>query len=209
MKQFYKGIDFYNEIGEILIDDYLIPAFKTGKNIIFEELHLDKINKYKRYKSETNIKKFINDFRMFSTYEINEKLNKLDNEEKEFLLDIVSNVIDLNDRYQILVLSYLAKEFIENQRLIFWQKSLYYNIKTLSENDFMSFIDIIETSEEKPSSDKHFILTSLNKEQEIVKDKFINLGILHPDGNRMYGKNINFQMPEHAVNFYNVLKQLG
>ncbi len=209
MKQISNFIDIYNEVGEVIFDEYIVPLFKTNKDIVFEEFHLDKIDKYKMYKSEVNLKKFVTSFRKFSTDQINEKLNNLDDKDKEFLLDIISNLIELNDKYQIFILAYLTKEYLNDKRLIFWQKSLYYNIKTLSEDDFKIYVEIIETSERKENKgDEHYILTSLNKEQEIVKDKFITLGIFYPDANRAYGQNINFKVPEHAIDFYRVLKSL-
>jgi len=204
----YKLIDKYNEFGNELIDKLLIPLFQTGKKHILDNTYLKDLQVYRNEKITYKIKIFIENINLFNN-ELLHEINNLTNDEKHFLTDCMDKVIDLNDYYQVAIVAYLVSEYKKREgELLFWQKSLYYSINTISESDIEIFINIIETSETKESNGKNFnILTSLNIEQQIILNKFINLGILYPDERRSL--NNNFILTEHAKEFYSILKEIS
>lgn len=205
--------DIYDEMGNDFLDSFFIPAFKSGFTKTLEITHLDIITKFSKYKDEQKINNFIFAAKKLGFLKKLEDINSFNQSQKYFLLESLRKTLCLNDFIQISLVTYLVDEYSNNSNTLkYWQKSLYYNIENLTEDDFIIFDTIMKDSEEQKNShdenDVFYILQSRDNNEEIVKDKFINMGILLSDSNRMYGQNINFKKSEVSEIFHEVLTRI-
>ncbi|MDZ7817886.1 MAG: hypothetical protein U5K55_04355 [Aliarcobacter sp.] len=80
-------------------------------------------------------------------------------------------------------MSYLTQKYIENTDLNYYEKKLFYNINTLSEDDFEIFFGIYKSYIEKTNQNNIVFEENIKKyeNEEIIKIslfKFSNLGLL-------------------------------
>lgn len=210
MKSLLQIETYIEEVGNDFLDSFLIPALKTGKTKALQITHLDSLEHFSQYSDEIKMKNFIYSSQQFGYNKIFNTIDTFSDSEKFFLLETIKNTIKLNDFVQISLMTYLTNEYFNNnESLTYWQKSLYYNMPYLSEDDFKMFIKIMDTSQKMNNKgDIFYILNSKDVLQQIVKEKFINLSILSPDGDRMYSNNTNFLKTQHAEDFLIVLKEI-
>lgn len=114
-------------------------------------------------------------------------IENLGNNEKIFFVETVNKIIDLDDSVQNYIMSYLTEEYQTNGELNYFQKKLYYNINSLSEEDFQIFYCLYNkylTTYKAHGGRIEEIVYNVNS-QYIKKDminvslsRFSNLGIL-------------------------------
>ncbi|MFH0708908.1 MAG: hypothetical protein V2A75_01760 [Pseudomonadota bacterium] len=146
-------------------DTKLTQSYLTLKTAFME----NKISIFLQYLSEKNNIDAIN------------FIDDLNDAEKKFFIESVNKVIDLDNSLQIYILALLTKNFITNGKLNYYEKSLYYGINQISEDDFTIYYCFYSKKilgNEKTGS--FYIDYELeNKEViEIVLNKFISLGII-------------------------------
>ena len=173
-----KFIDTYNEVGNFLIDEIVIPLAKGGKNILTDNNEVVKSfftlktafmeNKLSQYIEFINQKEEIIDF-----------IENLSSEEKTFFIETINKVIDLDDSLQIYIMAYLTKRFKENKELNYYEKQLFYNINTFSEDDFKIYFCMYK--ENISEYIKYMSVQYYYKNKEIIEislNKFSNIGLL-------------------------------
>lgn len=146
-------------------DTKLAQSYLTLKTAFME----NKISIFLQYLSEKNNTDAIN------------FIDDLNDAEKKFFIESVNKVIDLDNSLQIYILALLTKNFITSGKLNYYEKSLYYGINQISEDDFTIYYCFYSkkiVGNEKTGS--FYIDYELeNKEViEIVLNKFISLGII-------------------------------
>jgi hypothetical protein len=173
-----KIIDAYDDIGNNIIDDIVIPLVQSGTNIISDESIL--------YKSYFTLKTAFmkHKIKVFIDYITDEKadtcisfIDSLNNKEKKFFIEVVNKVIDSDDNLQIYLFKYLVQEYKRNSDLNYYQKTLYYNIKTFSENDFYMLYNFIKTLKQ-PIEYKKFYGTENNDILTLTMKKFEKISLI-------------------------------
>jgi len=150
-------IDTRDKQGDYFIDNIIIPLVKGGKNII-----LDESKWFKRFLIlKTSLME--NKIKIFVDFIANKEedtsinfINSLNSKEKQFFIETINKVIDLDDNLQIYLLAYLLKEYKKNGDLDYHQKTLYYNIKIYSEDDFNVLYDFIQTLKQPIEYKKYY-----------------------------------------------------
>lgn len=196
-----KFIDSYNETGKLIWDEFFIPIIKGGKNIFIDDNKFIKSMIILRAESIKN--------KMFQYIEfIDEKedenivdfINNLKKEEETFFIETINKVIDLDDSLQIYIMAFLTKQFKENNELNYYEKQLYYNISSLSEDDFKIFYCLFK---KKISENKNYIYlydTYIQKEViEISLKKFTSFGLLKENTPK------NFYDTQYSIKLYDCL----
>jgi len=208
-KQIEQFIDTYDEVGNIFLNEFLIPLIQTGKTLANESTTYKNINNFIENKRHHKINLYLQNFDSFSNKDELIKALNLNKEYKNFFLSSIEKVIYLDDNLQIYILSYLTSQYIKHNELNYWEESLYYNINSLSHSDFCEYAFMIETarfSKEEKNKSSFYEITTNNSIHIIIKNKFINIGLLLNDTVR-YGGNINtFQKSEYTDNLYKIIK---
>lgn len=173
-----KIIDAYDDIGNNIIDDIVIPLAKGSTNIILDESIL--------FKSYFTLKTAFmeNKIKVFIDYITDEKadtcigfIDSLNHKEKKFFIEVINKVIDSDDNLQIYLFVYLIKEYKRNGDLNYYQNTLYYNIKTFSENDFYMLYNFIKTLKQ-PIEYKKFYGTNNNDILTLTMKKFERISLI-------------------------------
>lgn len=175
--------NFVNNIevkGNLFIDKILKPLAKGGKNILIDNNEVVKsFLTFKTAFMENKLSQYIEFINQNQEEEIIDFIENLSSEEKTFFIETINKVIDLDDSLQIYIMAYLTKQFKENNELNYYEKQLFYNINTFSEDDFKIYFCMYKQhiSEYIKYIDVRYYY--INKEIiEISLNKFSNFGLL-------------------------------
>lgn len=116
------------DLAEIASDSSkIISALKNTQNLIIKK----------------KIQAFIENLEKSLNLDIKSFMTSIENDEnkKTIFLESINKVIDLDDSLQIYILMRLVQEFKNNNDFNYFEKSLYYNIKAFSEDDYNIFYD--------------------------------------------------------------------
>ncbi|MBL1242812.1 MAG: hypothetical protein COA39_000170 [Sulfurimonas sp.] len=180
MKNKFDNLIFKaDEMGDYLIDNFVKPILKGTVNILIDE----KLKYYLTFKTafmENKISIFLKSIQDDENIDI-KFIEDMNDNENVFFTQTINKVIDLDDSLQIYILSYLTKQYMKNKELSYYEKQLYYNIDTFTNDDFEIFYSMYK---ENKLSDKHkrIRLISLDKKKEILDislKKFSNIGLLN------------------------------
>jgi hypothetical protein len=173
----------YSEaIKEVLIEDFntkILPLINGAKEIVLDNEYIKPITIIKNKLSKSKIDYFFDNLNKKTKDERIQFINDLDDKVKPFFVEIVSKIIDLNDNLQLYIMSYLTEQYIKNKDLDYYEKKLYYNINTLSEDDFKIFYCLFTDNFIDKKNPK--IHVNHYKKKEIISislNRFSNLGLL-------------------------------
>lgn len=196
-----KFINTYNEIGNFLIDEMIIPLAKGTKNILIDNNEV--IKSFLIFKTafiEHKLSQYIEFINQNQEEKILDFIENLSSEEKTFFIETINKVIDLDDSLQIYIMAFLTKQFKENDELNYYEKQLFYNINTFSEDDFKIFYCLFK---KKISENKNYIYlydTYIQKEIiEISLKKFTSFGLLKENSPK------NFYDTQYSIKLYDCL----
>ena len=202
-----------NEIWESIQKNF--PAIKELSEVASDGSKIiSTINKARKMIIKNKIRIFFYNLSKTSDTEINEYLNSIKNDEnkKTFFIETLTKVIDVNDDFQIYILTQLVKRYNIKNELNYWEKSLYYNIKSFSEDDFMNLYNFLETLE-KPIQHRtsYGIPREINDELNLSIKKLETIGILSLDTGGFAAECINLSNKHNysiAFSFYPFIDDL-
>ena len=173
-------IDNIDEKGNFFIDNIIKPLAKGGKNIFIDNNEI--IKSFLTFKTafmENKLSQYIEFINQNQDEEIIDFIEKLSSEEKTFFIETINKVIDLDDSLQIYIMAYLTKQFKENNELNYYEKQLFYNINTFSEDDFKIYFFMYKENVSEYKKYMYIQYSYKNKEIiEISLNKFSNFGLL-------------------------------
>lgn len=167
---------------QVLIEDFntkILPLINGVKEIVLDNEYIKPITIIKNKLSKSKIDYFFDNLNKKTKDERIQFINDLDDKVKPFFVEIVSKIIDLNDNLQLYIMSYLTEQYIKNKDLDYYEKKLYYNINTLSEDDFKIFYCLFTDNFIDKKNPK--IHVNHYKKKEIISislNRFSNLGLL-------------------------------
>lgn len=181
-----------DDLAEIASDgSNIVSALKSMQNLIIKK----------------KIKIFVENLEKTSNSDIESFILSLENDEskKTIFLESISKVIDLDDSLQIYILVRLTKNFITNGKLNYYEKSLYYGINQISEDDFAIYYCFYSKNiMGKEMTRSFYIEYELeNKEViEVVLKKFISFGIIK---DATTNTNFSIELSEFSKELYQYL----
>lgn len=204
----YKIIDCYEEFCE----EVIVPIIRTGKDIVLENEYINSLFKLRSEFIKQKVNLYFEHLNLKTEEEKINFLNNLSNEQKIFFTETVNKTIDLNDNIQNYIMSYLTEEYIKNNNLNYFQKKLYYNINSLSEEDFQIFycfykkyLDNYELHQGRIEK----IIYNVNSEyinKDIINislSRFSNIGILiYKNEMKQIERAVNLAKEEYKIEFY-------
>ena len=161
------------------VDNIILPIISATKEIVLDSEYIKPIVIIKNELIKSKINNFFNTLNKKTEQERIEFINDLDDNIKPFFAETVSKIIDLDDNLQLYVMSYLTEQYIKNNDLDYYEKKLYYNINTLSEDDFKIFYCLFKDNFNDKKNPK--IHVNHYKKKEIISislNRFSNLGLL-------------------------------
>lgn len=179
-------VDFIDDSGNKLIDDFVLPIIQGGKEIVLDDEHIKPLVTIRKSFVQNKISRYL-EFIDNEPEKVKDFIEDLDSNEKTIFIEVINKVIDLDDEIQIYIMSYLTKKYKENGgNLNYYEKKLFYNINTLSEDDFHIFYCIYKYTVEKNESSRYpkkdiYINTREFEKQEILDislNRLVNLGLL-------------------------------
>lgn len=178
-----KVIDQIEESGNKFIDEILIPIAKGGTKILINDNRISQA--YLTFKTafiENKISLFLEHLDIQDSNEISDFINGLKRDgEKEFFIESINKIIDLDDELQIFILTTITNIYLRDNNLNYYEKSIYYNIKQISKDDFIIYycFYLKNILNNEKANSFHIPCQLENKEIiEIVLKKFISFGIL-------------------------------
>lgn len=208
----YSIIDNIDDKGNNLLDSIVLPILKGGKKIIEDNEYIKSISTMRNSFIQNKLSKFLENINKHIDEDIIDFIKNLNTNEKTFLIESINKVIDLDDELQIYILSYLTKKYIKNGNLNYYEKKLYYNVNTLSEDDFQIFFCLYQTSIIKPSRDYIYISSYKNKEIiSISLKRFVDLGLLvssinYDNKNDDISSSESYKKSDYSDELYNCLE---
>ncbi len=206
------------EVGNQMIDGFIIPILNGVKKIAIEDnIYIKSFITIKTAFMENKISQFLKYLEYEDENDILDFINNLNSKEKIFFIEIINKTIDMDDRLQIFILSQLMKLYKNNGQLNYWEKTLFYNIKSISEDDFLNFFNLIDELDKPLEFKKDYgLLKSLNNDEMILTiKKFENLGIISTSRGFFGGELINkkddvsnypFSLYPFVSNLYEMIK---
>lgn len=196
-KQVFKEI--VNE-GLDSINNGTAVTGRTLKKILLENDFVTPLVNFSNESNKRKIEVFIeNIIEDNSKEKILEFIDNLSDDDKIFFTEMIKKAIDLNDNFQIYILSCLFKNYesnIENNinpPFNYFEKKLYYSISSFSEDDFIIFWGVYKKYEDS----KNEIIKKLDFKQvsrylandhsevlEIKKENYVNEDIIYISLNR-------------------------
>lgn len=167
---------------EVLIECFntkILPLISGAKEIVLDNEYIKPILIIKNKLSKSKIDYFFDNLNKKTKDERIQFINDLDDKVKPFFVETVSKIIDLNDNLQLYIMSYLTEQYIKNNDLDYYEKKLYYNLNTLSEDDFKIFYCLFKDNFIDKKNPK--IHVNHYKKKEIISislNRFSNLGLL-------------------------------
>jgi len=181
-------VEVIDNAGNDFIDNIFIPAVKGAKSIIAEETKMNYYLKFKTEYLEQKINLFIEYLQDRDKDEIINFVEHLKDENREFFIKTINKVFDLDNNLQIYVLAYLVKEYQKNGELNYFDKSIYYNIEQLSEDDLKIYSNLMNTIQVSENNPEAFpISEDLTEIEKIILVKFTNIGIIQTINGRFGG----------------------
>lgn len=135
MKLEEKIVDATNEF----IGNFIVPIAKAGTSLVLENEYINPIIKIRSEFAKNKVNLYFDNLHLNSEKEKIDFINSLNDNQKIFFAETVNKIIDLDDSVQNYIMSYLTEEYKNNGELNYFQKKLYYNINSLSEEDFQIF----------------------------------------------------------------------
>ncbi|RXJ96002.1 hypothetical protein CRU94_05160 [Arcobacter sp. AHV-9/2010] len=176
-----KVINNIEEIGNQVIDELIIPIINGSKKTIIDDNKIIQLFlNIKTAYMENKISQFLNFLEFENEHKILSFITNLTKKEKVFFVETINKTIDMDDSLQIFILCQLTKSFKKNGKLNYWEKSLYYNINQISEDDFFNFYKVLENLEKPFNYKKSYGLEkTLHKDELILSIKKLeNIGII-------------------------------
>lgn len=167
-----------NTEGLYMYDNYIGPFISSvikqipiiSKLLTFQK---DFINKkctlFVKYLSEKNDRETL------------ENIKNLNHEARGFILQVFYKTINMDDDLQIFILANLTKNYLVNNELNYYEKSLFYNISQFSKDDFLIFADkmnSISPIEDTSNSYEFFTMNNFTDIEKIIFRKFLNIGMI-------------------------------
>lgn len=160
----------------------VIPHFEDLAEILSDGIEIVSVLKKTRKMIVKNkIQSFINFLEKQSNQKIKDFLNSIkDSEDKKTIfLELLNKTIDLDDSLQFYLLAQLLIRYKQKGQFNYWEKSLYYNIKLFSEDDYMLLFNFIKTLNRPLLYDKYYGTTKESDiELNLTLIKFETIGIL-------------------------------
>lgn len=208
-----KIIDCIDKNGNDFLDNIIKPI---AKGTLQYTVNDTKVVQYfltmKTAFMENKISQFLKYIEEEQDNSILDFINNLNENEKVFFIETVNKIIDMDDLLQMYILSQLTDSFKNNGKLNYWEKSLYYNIDKISEDDFLLFFDFIDTLEEPIKSKVIYGLSKDTKDENVIMIKKLeSIGILGIEAGGFAEECINLS-PKHdysvAFQFYPYVNEL-
>lgn len=181
MDKIEKFVDTIDRKGGEIFDKVMIPIAKNGVKAFGEDNSIFKFFlQFKSFYIGSKIEIFIN-YLQDNTIKNDtvEFLNSFNQTEKRFFIESVNKVIDMDDDIQIYILAYLVKEYKMYGELNYQQRGLYYNIKSLSQEDFKIFYYALSHS--KKGDDELYRYYAKEPHEIISMEKLYSLAIIFKD----------------------------
>lgn len=159
--QIDKCINTIDEVGDKFLETIIHPIAKGTWKLAVNDNKLSQA--YLMLKTafmENKISLFLNYIIEKEDIEIIDFINNLDNGKKKFFIESVNKAIDLDDSLQIYILAKLCKQFKTNEELSYFEKSLYYSIKQISEDDYNIFYNYYKSLDKPVILDNFYCLKS-------------------------------------------------
>jgi len=197
-------VDNINNVGNDLIDKVILPLVKTTKNIILDETKINYFLAFKTECIEQKIFLFIEYLKEKDSQEIIDFITELKDENKQFFVRTINKIFELDNSLQIYLLAYLTREYQKNGSLNYFEKTIYYNLEQLSEDDFKIFSELMFKVKPSEYNDKAYPIQDITEVEEIVLVKFINIGIIKQGSGTLGGP--YFMKTEYADKLASVIK---
>ena len=205
-------IDLIDDNGNKLIDNYIIPIAKGTKKIIEEEnLAIKSLITLRSTMMEYKISQFINYIRD-NENDIVYFIQNLNNKEKKYFIETINKVMDLDEVFQIYLLSVLLDKFNKNGSLNYWEKSIYYNIKSFSEDDFFILFSFMKSLAKPIQHKVNYGISQDSKDELIICiKKFESVGVISLCSDTFLAECVNLKLNEQyrmAFSFYPFIDEL-
>lgn len=191
------------DVYEDFIEELIVPIVKTTKGLAKESKLIHSLLKLRTSFIENKINLFFQNLQLKSEQEKLNFINQLTDEQKIFFAETVNKIIDLDDNLQNYIMSCLVEQYNKNSTLNYFEKKLYYNINTLSEDDFQIFYCLYNQCIIQNKT-KYISITGF-KQKDIIKtslDRFVNLGIVLFEQNFVSENKHSSENQVHASNYY-------
>jgi len=207
-----KVIDFIDDAGNQLIDEYVLPMVKGTKKIIADEnLAIKSLLTFRSTLIEHKISKFIDYMKNYED-DIVGFIQNLNNKEKKYFIETINKVMDLDDSFQVYLLSVLLNKFNTNGSLNYWEKSIYYNIKSFSEDDFLILFRFMNFLSKPIQHKVNYGIPQDSKDELIICiKKFESVGIISLYSGTFQAECVNLKLKEQyriAFSFYPFIDEL-
>jgi hypothetical protein len=175
-----KFVEKTEELGNDFIDYIIIPFIRGTKHMLLDEAKINYFLKFKTEYLEQKITLFISYLKENNKDELIDFVNTLKNKDKEFFILSINKVFELDNSLQLYILAYLTKMYQQNSSLNYFEKSIYYNIEQLSEDDLKIFSELMFKLKPSENNQKAYPLSKnkLTEIENIVLIKFTNIGII-------------------------------
>jgi len=169
-----------NSISNDFIDNIIVPLTRGTKYILLDEAKINYFLKFKTEYLEQKITLFISYLQEKNKDELINFVNNLKGKDKEFFIQSINKVFELDNNLQLYILAYLTKMYQQNSSLNYFEKSIYYNIEQLSEDDLKIFSELMFKLKPSENNEKAYSLieNKLTEIENIVSIKFTNIGII-------------------------------
>ena len=230
----YNGIDKFDDTCEKIYENIYKPLKDTGSDYLQNNEYINPLIKLRHNITSNKIRLFMNNIEDKTGNDIKDFINNLTPDELIIFSEMTNKVVDLDDSIQIFITSMLMKNLKDNGELNYQEKSLYYNIKQLTEDDFKIFYCYLKNGvidsplyEKKLKNENYNLIelhidTRLKNHQliESVLRKFVSYNILidksfildnKDEGRTVFQNNTTdittkFGLTDFSINFYNLLK---
>lgn len=213
----YTIIDKYDE----LCDKLLVPIIKTGVSFTKNNEYISTLLQYQNEYNKNKIRLFFRNSDLQTEEELIAFTKSLNSDvEKIFFMDVISKILDLDDELQNYIISTLTKNFKKNGGLNYYEKKLYYNIKSLSEDDFKIFYCVLKKHYYRVDKENYLYKYRIDLKQNfknlnIIKisfSTFSNLGILSSkteniESNDKYETKEYFETTDYSDELYKSLEK--
>ncbi|MFA6685363.1 MAG: hypothetical protein WCS26_08930 [Arcobacteraceae bacterium] len=170
---------------EQFCEEIVVPIFITGKELSYENELINPLRKFRLAFAKNKVDLFFQNLKLMNETQKLEFINNLDENKKIFFIETVNKIIDLNDNTQNYLMSVLTENYINNGKLNYFETKLYYNINTLSQEDFEIYYCIFKkynkVKQRSYSEIVYDIRHSTCNNKEIINislSRFSSLGIL-------------------------------
>jgi hypothetical protein len=200
-KDYIDVID--NTLSEIY-DYYGRPLIGTVKDLIAESDNINPLLVLRNNIQKNKITNFFKNIQKISNLDIKDFINNLNKKEKVFFVEMINKVIDLDDLLQNYIMSILMKSIKENGNLNYQEKSLYYNLNQLSEDDFRIYYCFYKGYIQNNTRNISISIADTINDKEIVEivlRRFITFNILQDKSSVVMGNESNIKLKVTATSY--------